>query len=116
MLTVTLPWPGKALSPNARLHWSRKSAAMKRYRSDCWKLTLGATGASPSGLPDQIPLAITFCPPDRRRRDRDNLIASFKAGQDGIADALGVDDSRFVPTYHMGDVVKGGAVIVGEQQ
>jgi crossover junction endodeoxyribonuclease RusA len=36
-----------------------------------------------------------FVPPDRRRRDLDNLIASMKAGLDGLADALGVDDSRW---------------------
>jgi len=34
----------------------------------------------------------TFYPPDKRRRDFDNQIASFKAGFDGIADVIGVDD------------------------
>ena len=31
-----------------------------------------------------------------RRRDRDNAMASLKAALDGIAEALGVDDSRFI--------------------
>jgi crossover junction endodeoxyribonuclease RusA len=59
-----------------------------------------------------IPLTVTFFPPDNRKRDRTNMEAAFKAGFDGIADALGVDDNRFVPTYRKGDVVKGGMVIV----
>ena len=40
-------------------------------------------------------VAITFLPPDRRRRDLDNCLASFKAGIDGLADVLGVDDSKW---------------------
>jgi crossover junction endodeoxyribonuclease RusA len=55
---------------------------------------------------------MTFCPPDKRRRDRDNLIASMKAATDGIADALGTDDSKFIVTYAMGSPVKGGSVEV----
>jgi crossover junction endodeoxyribonuclease RusA len=36
----------------------------------------------------------------------------MKAGMDGLADALGIDDSHFIPTYHMGDPVKGGRVTI----
>ncbi len=45
---------------------------------------------------------IDFFPPNRARRDDDNAIAAFKAGRDGIADALKVDDARFqiVPVMH----------------
>jgi hypothetical protein len=40
-------------------------------------------------------------------------VAAFKAARDGIADALGVDDSRFVchPLVRS-DVRKGGEVVV----
>lgn len=57
-------------------------------------------------------MTITFNPPDRRKRDRDNMIAAFKSGQDGLSDALNVDDSLFVPTYRIGEPVPGGEVIV----
>ena len=57
-----------------------------------------------------MPVKITFQPPDRRKRDRDNMIAAFKAGQDGLADALGIDDAILVPTYDTGEPVKGGRV------
>jgi len=40
---------------------------------------------------------ITFIQPDRRARDRDNLLAACKPMLDGVADALGVNDSQFEP-------------------
>jgi crossover junction endodeoxyribonuclease RusA len=42
----------------------------------------------------------------------DNLLASMKAGLDGLADALGVDDSRWRLLIEMGEPVKGGCVCV----
>lgn len=43
---------------------------------------------------------IQFRAPDRRRYDRDNLVARMKAAIDGIADALGVDDHLFASGSH----------------
>jgi crossover junction endodeoxyribonuclease RusA len=59
-----------------------------------------------------IRLLVTFCPPDKRHRDRTNCEASMKSAFDGIADALGVNDRRFEPTYRWGEPVAGGAVTV----
>ena len=42
-----------------------------------------------------VHLRVTHHPKPGRAPDQDNAIASFKAYQDGLADALGVDDSRF---------------------
>ncbi len=108
---VTLPWPDKDLSPNARIHWRRKAPKVKAARHAAWALTLeaGARTMSVSAAPR---IGIEFRPPDHRRRDADNCMASLKASLDGIADALGVDDSRFISTYRMGEPVKGGAVHV----
>jgi crossover junction endodeoxyribonuclease RusA len=109
---VTLSWPEKVLSPNARVHWRVRARAVKVCRSMALWLTREAVGW-PRG-PHWASAAVnyTFCPPDKRARDRDNIIASLKSAQDGIADALGIDDSKFQTTYSMGSPVKGGAVIV----
>ena len=64
----------------------------------------------PSTLPEKIPLLITFCPPTKARRDIDNMLASIKAALDGVAEAWGVDDSRFRPSLDIGPVVKHGAI------
>jgi len=94
---VILPYPPAILNPNARVHWSRRSKAAKAYRRECWALTLQAKLIAPAAGP--IWMQLDFFPPDRGRRDDDNAVASFKAGRDGIADALKVDDARFVTTH-----------------
>jgi crossover junction endodeoxyribonuclease RusA len=44
---------------------------------------------------DSAHLQLTISPPDKRHRDTDNVIASLKSALDGIADATGIDDSRW---------------------
>jgi crossover junction endodeoxyribonuclease RusA len=108
---VVLPWPNKLLSPNARAHHFARSRAAKKAREQAWALTLEALhGNRPSWA--GVTLAWRFCPPSHRRYDEDNLIAQHKAAQDGIADALGIDDSKFNTTRTMGSPVKGGSVEV----
>lgn len=107
---LVLPWPPAQLSPNARVHWRVRHRAAKHYRQACAILARAACLSVPDGA---LELHIEFVPPDRRHRDDDNLIASFKAGRDGIADALGIDDRRFKTTPTISEqVVKGGEVRV----
>ena len=107
---IELPWPAKVLSPNARVHWAVKSKAVKLSRAAAFYFVRAVERAA---LPwDRVKVRMEFLPPDKRRRDRDNLIASMKAATDGIADAIGIDDSRFETTYSIGEPIKGGAVIV----
>lgn len=40
---------------------------------------------------------LMFYKPTRRSMDHDNLLARMKAGLDGVADALAIDDRRFNP-------------------
>lgn len=106
---LVLPWPPKVLSPNARAHWATRSRAAKKYRMTCHLLARQFGAVAPEG---RVLLSLEFCPPDARRRDDDNCVAAFKSGRDGLADALGIDDSRFVTRFEMGQPVKGGAVLV----
>ena len=115
-MLVTLPWPHKDLSPNARKHWAALSVAKKKARETAHYATLEAAGsrmgefrASLAGE-GRIALTVTFYPPDKRRRDDDNMVAAFKASRDGIADALQVDDRRFRPHYYFEDAAKPGRV------
>jgi len=107
---INLPWPPKELSPNARVFWAKKSKIAKKYRLDCKLLSVNKITLPES---EKLHLWITFYPPDKRKRDDDNLIASFKSGRDGVADALKVDDSRFITHPFVSDcVVKGGCVSI----
>jgi crossover junction endodeoxyribonuclease RusA len=91
---LTLPWPPKQLSPNARLHWSVVAKVKKAYRMACFTQAINA-GMRSIPWDGDVHLWIDIYPPDRRARDDDNVVAAFKSGRDGLADALGVDDKRF---------------------
>lgn len=60
-------------------------------------LTKTALGTHKIDLSEKEPLRITFYAPDRRRRDVDGMHGAIKHHLDGIAQALGVDDSIFRP-------------------
>jgi len=105
---VDLPWPPARLFPNrARTQSWRKNANLARiYRRECWVMTLA------SKVQGKRLLKVCFHPPDKRRRDDDGCIAAFKAGRDGVADALRIDDYHFRPEYSFGEPVKWGKVVV----
>jgi len=100
---IILPWPPRELSPNARAHWAQKARAAKTYRRTCYWLTRHSEPDKPA-QDGPIPVRITFHPRDKKARDEDNMLASLKAGLDGVADALGVSDSRFEITVRRGAV------------
>lgn len=111
MVSVTFPWPDKGLSPNARLHRMAKAKLIKKAWGDaCW-LAMASLPAGKVWHTD-CHLSITFHPPDKRRRDLDNQLASCKAMLDGLASAMKVDDYGFTLTLRRGDPVKGGAVVI----
>lgn len=108
-MIVHLSWPHRKLSPNARVHWAEQSRIKRAYRMEGFY----AARAERDALTMASPLvSLTFCPPDRRRRDLDNMIASMKSALDGIADAIGVDDHKWRLAAEIGERVKGGKVIV----
>lgn len=108
---IELPWPPKELSPNARVHHFAKAKVTKAYREQAYWLAKAAQTAIPAGA-GAITLKIEFYPPDARRRDVDGMFSSIKAGLDGIADALEVNDHRFDFLICRAPPLKGGLVRV----
>lgn len=96
-MKLVLPWPPKELSSNARLHFMALARIKKRYRKACANVAR-AQGACQLEA-ERLRVHLTFVPPDRRSRDDQNLIGAMKAGLDGLADVLGVDDSRWHVTH-----------------
>lgn len=113
MIEVTLPWPSTDLSPNARVHWARKAKAVRSARAEAYLLAKQEL-REPATFQDPV-VHLTFCPPDRRRRDWDNMLAGLKSHLDGLSDALGIDDSLFSLELARGEPCKGGAVRVRVQ-
>jgi crossover junction endodeoxyribonuclease RusA len=108
-MRLILPWPPKELSPNARLHHMALYRAKKAYRHACG-MTAMSQGARRMDA-ERLAVHLVFCPPNKQRRDADNCLAAMKAGLDGLADALGVDDSRWRVSFEMGGQI-GGMVTV----
>lgn len=107
---LRLSWPVPSLWQNRRAHWAERAKAIKDYRTEAWA-EAGNHGVQT--MPGAI-LEFTFAPPNRIRRDIQNMPATMKSAIDGIADAMGCDDRLFRPRFpdQFADPVKGGAVLI----
>lgn len=107
-MNVTLPFPPKELNPNNKPHWAVLARVKKKYRELCWVLAL-KSGLTPEAIQgwERASVHLDFYAPDRRHRDDDNMLAAMKAGIDGIADALGMDDNKFKVTFDVSDDIGG---------
>jgi crossover junction endodeoxyribonuclease RusA len=105
---IELPFPPPKLSPNSRCHWAQKARVAKQYKFQCYALL----SQFRSDLAGQTAFDLRFLPPDERRRDLDNMVASAKQLLDALSAVCGVDDSQFKLTIAKGEPRKGGAVIV----
>ena len=111
MISLTLPWPPSVNSywrtVNGRTMISKRGRLYKQAVARCVQLSKGN-----KHLRSRLSLTIDAFPPDRRRRDLDNLV---KAVSDALEDAgVFVDDSQIDHlTVNRNEVVKGGFVVVG---
>ena len=109
MSQIELPWPPASLSGHNTGHWRRKSPIVAQHREWARLATLAAgVVVFPEG---DIRVSVTFYPPDRRG-DRTNYPNRMKPMWDGIADALKVNDRRFLPTFHYAEPTKTPRVVV----
>jgi len=114
-MEIVLPWPDRVLSPNARIHWATRAKAAKLARKDGYYRAMlsGYTKASFAGYDGKLHLWIDFFAKTKNYPDADNCLSSVKAYLDGIADALGVNDRRFVHHPWVKDEThKGGKVCI----
>lgn len=117
MLTVTLPFPSPELFPNrVRGHWAKTADIKAKALADAYAITYQAVSQYRGewySLTGDIPLQITFCPPDKRHRDLDNMLAACKSLLDGMATALTVNDRQFSPiTILRGGTARPPCVVV----
>lgn len=107
---IELPFPASSLSghANGNGRWT-KIAATKAHRAWAYAATRAAKPVVPAE--GDICLHVRFVPPDRRG-DRVNFPNRMKPYFDGIADALGVNDRRFLPSYEFCAPARHGKVVV----
>jgi hypothetical protein len=106
---IVLPWPPASLSGHNTGHWRARNAIISQHREWAKNATLAANPAVPET--GDIRLVVAFFPPNRRG-DRLNYSNRAKPYFDGIADALKVNDRRFVPSYVYGEPERGGRVVI----
>lgn len=106
---IELPWPPASLSGHNKGHWRSKSSVVSKHREWARLATMEAQPAVPAE--GDIAIGIEFYPPDRRS-DRCNFPNRMKPYLDGVADALRVNDRRFLPEYYFGAVVPRGKVVI----
>jgi|SRR5215471_5315460 len=80
---VPLPYASPPLSLNDRLHPMVKHRWTKKLRGDAHVLALGYR--LPRGLA-RVHVVLHWAPPDSRRRDTDNPVATLKPIIDGLRD------------------------------
>ena len=106
---IELPFPPATLSGHAKGKWWNTSSIVAKHRKWAKEATRAAMPAVPAE--GDIRISFTFYPPDNRG-DRLNFANRIKAYADGIADALEVNDKRFLPSYHYGLPTKPGRVVI----
>lgn len=112
---IILPWPDKALSPNSRVHWGQKAKAAKvaRQRGKWEAMCADFNTDTFKGYDGKLHLWIDYYAKTRNYPDADNCLSASKAYLDGIADALGINDRRFVHHPFVKDETeKGGKVVI----
>lgn len=93
---VTLPWPEKGLSPNARVNRWQKAALTTSARTLARVETQNGNEQCTITRKDGLCLTMYCYPPNYSRRDIDNILASCKAYIDGMFQALGLDDHMVI--------------------
>ncbi|AIT81621.1 hypothetical protein JI59_18550 [Novosphingobium pentaromativorans US6-1] len=91
-----MPFPPASLSGHSNGHWRRKATVTRKWRAWAFAAALEAKVEVPAD--GDIKIVVRFYPPDRRS-DRTNFPNRMKPIFDGIADALKVNDRRFVPSF-----------------
>lgn len=95
-MMIELPFPPASLSGHAKGHWRDKSGPTAKHRLWAFQATKAARFMPPAT--GDIEIHVTFYPPDRRG-DRVNFPNRMKPYFDGIAEALGINDARFLPSF-----------------
>jgi crossover junction endodeoxyribonuclease RusA len=116
-ISVSLPWPESALSPNSRDRWAKIAAAKSaRYiaKLETFKLfTIGANDKPVYNFFVRLKISFIFHPPTHRHYDLDGLVTRCKNYQDGIFDALNNNDNQIeVIEARIKDVCAGGSVTI----
>lgn len=111
MISISLPWPPRSLHPNSRTHWTRRAKDAKQARlTAAWCAREAGIRSNDPDIPQALKVTAIFMPPNRHKHDLDGCLSALKSSLDGIADVIGIDDSKWQIALRKERAVKGGAV------
>lgn len=95
-ILITLPLPARELSPNARVHWAKKSGITKAARWASFAASTNVLAEAGNKCPQwkRAKMHVKAYFKTRRFPDPTNFMASLKSYEDGIADAGIVENDR----------------------
>src|SRR5690242_5996971 len=106
-LTIQLSWPAPQLGSNASLHHMVRHRYRKAARTEAGWATKAALGQNHAWAPagERVKIDVICHPPKGSvHPDDDGMVYRVKGHQDGIADALNVNDNTFeAPTITWAD-------------
>lgn len=117
-LKLTLPWP-----PSVNHYWGERAVRNRvykyistkgvKFRKEVQAKALKAEAANAFNADERLEVTIKLLPPDRRRRDIDNILKSLL---DALEHAEVYPDDTQIDILHVyrniNDIEKGGSVIV----
>ena len=88
---IRLPYVKPPLSLNDREHWAPRAKRVKEVR------TASALLARQAGIPrlESARVRLVWLVSDRRKRDRENIVATLKPAIDGLVDAGVIEDDAW---------------------
>lgn len=111
-MILRLPYPDKLLWPNGRTRSPQaKARKIKSHKQMAWGSALAARAGFTPGKSVGLHI-IVHAKRTGPLPDKDNVVAACKSYQDGIAQALGIDDKHFAtPTVEFASTRTGEFVI-----
>ena len=115
-MIITLPYPPKELMPNRKngKNWKSTHQIKKDSCNTAYFLTKTIKDIHLVKFDGLIALTITFAQIGKRNRDLDGLLSASKNMLDGVAKALGIDDSQFEPITIKRAYIKGESATIIE--
>lgn len=107
---IKLPYTRPPLSLNDRSHWANSGRAKAALKADTRVL---ARSVKLPTAAERAKVTLIYNPPDKRRRDTDNLFATLKPCLDGLIDygLTADDDSTHIESAcAIGEIRKPGQV------
>lgn len=93
-ITITLPLPAAALSPNARVHWRPKAVAIAAARAEAEIVARLAARRYGWAVAQDAVVRVVWHARTRRWPDDTNIRGWLKPYEDGLQGVLIADDNR----------------------